>query len=159
MTGWHRRPRGEGEAPLQLLRVPRAEGGPARPPGRDLEQALQPPPAGRHQRVRGGSDGTEDAAQCRTVEERDESKYIPSSTVEVQTHPDGTFKLTSVTNLRKNCDVYSTWHSNDMFHYVFKPEFVTLVSLKVPSGCQITKIIVWWNIFYYYRVIAELAVI
>ncbi len=27
-----------------------------------------------------------------------------------------------------------------MFHYVFKDEFVTLVSLKVPSGC--------WTIFF-----------
>ncbi len=26
------------------------------------------------------------------------------------------------------------WYSNDMFHYMFKAEFVTLVSLKVPSG-------------------------
>ncbi len=26
------------------------------------------------------------------------------------------------------------WHSNDMFRYVLKAEFVTLVSLKVPSG-------------------------
>ncbi len=26
------------------------------------------------------------------------------------------------------------WYSNDMFHHVFKAEFVTLVSLKVPSG-------------------------
>ena len=27
--------------------------------------------------------------------------------------------------------------SNDMFHYMFKAEFVTLVSLKVPSGSKI----------------------
>ncbi len=27
-------------------------------------------------------------------------------------------------------------YSNDMFYYMFKAEFVTLVSLKVPSGCQ-----------------------
>ncbi len=26
------------------------------------------------------------------------------------------------------------WYSNDMFHYMFKAEFVTLVSLKVLSG-------------------------
>ncbi len=26
------------------------------------------------------------------------------------------------------------WYPNDMFHYMFKGEFVTLVSLKVPSG-------------------------
>ena len=26
------------------------------------------------------------------------------------------------------------WHSNDMFHYVLKAEFVTLVSLKGPSS-------------------------
>ena len=26
------------------------------------------------------------------------------------------------------------WHSNDVSHYMFKAEFVTLVSLKVPSG-------------------------
>ncbi len=28
-------------------------------------------------------------------------------------------------------------YSNDMFRYMFKAEFVTLVSLKVPSGCCI----------------------
>ena len=27
------------------------------------------------------------------------------------------------------------WHSNDMFHYMLKAEFVTLVSLKVTWGC------------------------
>ncbi len=26
------------------------------------------------------------------------------------------------------------WYSNDMFHYMFKAEFGTLVSLNVPSG-------------------------
>ncbi len=26
------------------------------------------------------------------------------------------------------------WYSNDMFHFMFKAEFVTLISLKVPSG-------------------------
>ncbi len=26
--------------------------------------------------------------------------------------------------------------TNDMFHYTFKAEFVTLVSLKVPSGSE-----------------------
>ncbi len=26
------------------------------------------------------------------------------------------------------------WYSKDMCHYMFKAEFVTLVSLKVPSG-------------------------
>ncbi len=26
------------------------------------------------------------------------------------------------------------WYSNDMFRYMFKAEFVTLVSLKVPSA-------------------------
>ena len=26
------------------------------------------------------------------------------------------------------------WYSNDMFHYMFRAEFVTLVSLIVPSG-------------------------
>ena len=26
------------------------------------------------------------------------------------------------------------WYSNDMFYYMFKAEFVALVSLKVPSG-------------------------
>ena len=29
------------------------------------------------------------------------------------------------------------WYSNDMFHYMFKAEFVMLVSLKVPSGSTI----------------------
>ncbi len=31
------------------------------------------------------------------------------------------------------------WHSNDMFHYMFKAEFVTLVTLKVPSGTAVEK--------------------
>ncbi len=55
----------------------------------------------------------------------------------VRTHalPDGTFKLTSVTNLRKKI-VTSTsmWYSVDMFHYMLKAEFVTPVSLKIPLG-------------------------
>ncbi len=29
------------------------------------------------------------------------------------------------------------WYSNDTFHYMSKAEFVTLVSLKVPSGYNI----------------------
>ena len=29
------------------------------------------------------------------------------------------------------------WYSNDMFRYMFKAEFVTLVSLKVPSGSMV----------------------
>ncbi len=51
--------------------------------------------------------------------------------------PDGTFRLASVTNLRKKIVAFM-WCSNDMFFfitYMFKAEFVTLVSLKVPSGC------------------------
>ncbi len=35
------------------------------------------------------------------------------------------------------------WYSNDMSHYMLKPEFVTLVSLKVPSGKD--GIEVWVN--------------
>ncbi len=34
------------------------------------------------------------------------------------------------------------WYSNDMFRYMFKAKFVTLVSLKVQSGSD--------NITYYY---------
>ncbi len=45
--------------------------------------------------------------------------------------PDGTVKLTSVTNLRKEIVTFMSY-SNDMFHYMFKAEFVTLASLKVP---------------------------
>ena len=33
------------------------------------------------------------------------------------------------------------WHANNMLHYVFKAEFVMLVSLKVPSGCHIVNLI------------------
>ncbi len=29
------------------------------------------------------------------------------------------------------------WHSNDVFRYMSKAEFVTLVSLKVPSGGEV----------------------
>ncbi len=32
------------------------------------------------------------------------------------------------------------WYSNDMFHYMLKAEFLTLVSLKVPSGYKITEV-------------------
>ncbi len=28
------------------------------------------------------------------------------------------------------------YYSNDMFHYMFKAEYVTLVSSKVPSGSE-----------------------
>ena len=31
------------------------------------------------------------------------------------------------------------WHSNDMFHYILKAEFVTLVRLKVPSGRHVNQ--------------------
>ncbi len=34
---------------------------------------------------------------------------------------------------KKDCNMYM-WYSNDTFHYMFKTEFVTLVTLKVPSG-------------------------
>ena len=47
--------------------------------------------------------------------------------------PDGTFTLTSVTNLRKKIVTF-IWYSYETFHYMFKAEFGTLVSLKVPSG-------------------------
>ncbi len=50
--------------------------------------------------------------------------------------PDRTFKLTSITNLRKKKIVTFMWYANDMFHYMFKAELVTLVSLKVPSGTR-----------------------
>ncbi len=52
--------------------------------------------------------------------------------------PDGTVTLTRVTNIRKKL-VTCVWCSNDMFHYMFKAEFVTLVSLKVPSGLEEEK--------------------
>ncbi len=39
-----------------------------------------------------------------------------------------------------NKPVTFMWYSNDMFHYVFKAEFVTLVSLKVPSGCNVLSL-------------------
>ena len=35
------------------------------------------------------------------------------------------------------------WYFNDMFDYMFKAEFVTHVSLKVPSGCLAAR--KWWN--------------
>ncbi len=38
-----------------------------------------------------------------------------------------------------NKTVTFMWYSNDMFHYMFKAEFVRLVSLKVPSGCFVLK--------------------
>ncbi len=31
------------------------------------------------------------------------------------------------------------WYSNDTFHYMFKAEFVALISLKVPSGYPSTE--------------------
>ncbi len=47
--------------------------------------------------------------------------------------PDGTFKLMSATHLRKK-NVMFMLYFNDMFHYMLKAEFVTLVSLKAPTG-------------------------
>ncbi len=40
--------------------------------------------------------------------------------------------------MKKN--VTFMWYANDMFHYMLKAEFVTLVSLKVPSGNMIMYI-------------------
>ncbi len=34
----------------------------------------------------------------------------------------------------KKIVTFTMWYSNDIFYYMFKAEFVTLVSLKVPSG-------------------------
>ncbi len=42
--------------------------------------------------------------------------------------PDGILKVTNVTNLRKESDIYRVWYSNDMFR--FQADFVTLVTLK-----------------------------
>ena len=47
--------------------------------------------------------------------------------------PDGNFKLTSITKLQKNCDIHVVF-CIDTFHYMFKAEFVALLSSKVPSG-------------------------
>ncbi len=47
-----------------------------------------------------------------------------------RTDPDGTFNLTSIANLQQK--ITFLWHSNDMF----RAEFITLASLKVPSGGQ-----------------------
>ncbi len=41
------------------------------------------------------------------------------------------------------------WHSNDMFHYMIKAEFVTLESLKVPSGYCIQYIPTYLQCTYY----------
>ncbi len=32
------------------------------------------------------------------------------------------------------------WYSNDMFHYMPRAEFVTLVSLKIPSGSSASQL-------------------
>ncbi len=39
--------------------------------------------------------------------------------------PDGTFKLYKRNKFTKRI-VTLTWHSNDMFHYIFKAEFVVI---------------------------------
>ncbi len=51
-------------------------------------------------------------------------------------HPDGTLKLTSVYKLTKKIVTFM-WYPNDMLRYMFKDEFATLVSLKVPSGFRL----------------------
>ncbi len=51
-----------------------------------------------------------------------------------QVLPDGTFKLTSVANLREKKIVMFMWCSNDMFHYVFKAGFVKAHKFKSPVG-------------------------
>ncbi len=43
--------------------------------------------------------------------------------------PDGTFKLTSITNLRTILCHLPMWYANAMFHYMFKAEFVNLLRL------------------------------
>ncbi len=48
------------------------------------------------------------------------SKFITS---------EGTFKLTMRNKLAKNIVTFM-WYSNNIFSYMFKAEFVTLVSLK-----------------------------
>ncbi len=35
------------------------------------------------------------------------------------------------------------WYSNDMFHYMFKAEFVTLVSLIVLSGSKLQMFVIY----------------
>ncbi len=56
------------------------------------------------------------------------------------TIPDGTFKTCKRNKFTKTI-VTLTWYSNDLFHYMFKAEFVALVSLKVPSGTEMEHVI------------------
>ena len=61
------------------------------------------------------------------------NRNLPSS------FPTGLLNL-QLRNKFTNKNVTFMWYSNDVFHYVFKAEFATLVSLKVPSGsppCQL----------------------
>ena len=52
--------------------------------------------------------------------------------------PDGTFKLTKRNKYTEKIVTFM-WRSNDMLHYMFKAEFVTHASVKVPSGsCPVT---------------------
>ncbi len=48
--------------------------------------------------------------------------------------PDGTFKTYEHNKFTEEIVTFSMWYSNGIFHYMFKAEFVTLVSKKVPSG-------------------------
>ena len=41
------------------------------------------------------------------------------------------------------------WYSNDMFLYVFKAEFVMLVSLKVPSGKLVGEIVLFFSVGFF----------
>ena len=59
-------------------------------------------------------------------------------TISLVSTPDGTtarrhFQTCKRNKFTKKIATFM-WYSNDMFHYMFKAKFVTLVSLKVSSG-------------------------
>ncbi len=63
-----------------------------------------------------------------------------------QGNPTGLLKLASVANLREKKIVTFMWYSKEMFRYVVNADFVTLASLKVPSGSRYADLLLKKNI-------------
>ncbi len=63
--------------------------------------------------------------------------YVPPKLAVTSDCPTGLLNSQTHNKFTRKKIVPFLWHFNDMFHYMFffKAEFVTLVSLKVPSGC------------------------
>ncbi len=78
-------------------------------------------------------------------EKESEKNYDCVARVEISRNKDAiirrdfkTYKCNKFT--KKKIATFTMWYSNDMFHHMLKAEFVTLVSLKVPSGSSTVEL-------------------